>query len=185
MPDSINLKTWQSLVANFHTQITTAVRSACHTYHHVPLAQEVEELTEQIIVLLLMDDCHKVQTFDPNKASFNTWLQHVVNHHVSRQLQRNHPSEPLEGELLKTLSYAPTQEKELLRKERLRILKATINKLSQHDQVIARSKLCEVSKEEIAKELSINPASVEREWRVIKTKLGQIVTNGWQSKAKM
>jgi hypothetical protein len=63
-------------------------------------------------------------------------------------------------------------------------LYAEIDKLSLHDQTIAWMKLCEVPDEEIAKELNIKPASVGREWRVIQTKLKQIVTDGAQGKAK-
>ena len=62
------------------------------------------------------------------------------------------------------------------------MLYAAIDKLSLHDQRIARLKLREVPNEEIAQELNIKPASVGREWRVIKTKLAQMVADEGQSK---
>ncbi len=178
MPDSNDLETLQARVADARAQITTAVRIACRMYNHGALPEEVEDFTEQIIVLLLEDDCRRMQTHDPSKASFKTWLQHVVNHHISRKLQKNHSAESLEDELLNILNYPPTQEKELLRKERRAILQAAIDKLSLHDQRIARLKLREVSDEDIAQELNIKPVSVGREWRVIKTRLAQMVTDG-------
>ena len=178
MPDSNDLGTLQALVTDARAQITTAVRVACRNYNHGAPPEEVEDFTDDIIKLLLEDDFRRMQTHDPSKASFNTWLQHVVNHYVSHQLQKNHPAESLEDELLNILSYPPTQENEMLWKERQAMLYTAIDKLSLHDQQIARLKLREVPDEEIAQELNIKASSVGREWRVIKTKLAQMVTNG-------
>lgn len=177
MPDSNDLETLQARVADARAQITTAVRVACRNYNHGAPPEEVEDFTDDIIKLLLEDDCRRFRTHDPSKASFNTWLQHVVNHHVSHQLQKNHSAEPLEDELLNTLCYPPTQENELLRKERRAMLEDAIETLSLHDQRIARLKLQEVPDEEIAQELNIKASSAGREWRVIKTKLAQIMAN--------
>ncbi len=176
MPDSNDLKTLQARVADARAQITAAVRFGCRKYKYNATPEEIEDFTEDIIKLLLEDDCRRFRTHDPDKASFKTWLQHVANHNVGRQLQKKHPAASMEEQLLNTPSHAPTQEKELLRKERRVILEDAIDKLSLHDQRIARLKLREVPDEEIAQELNIKVASVGREWRVIKTKLAQIVT---------
>jgi RNA polymerase sigma factor (sigma-70 family) len=184
MPDSNDPEILQARVADARAQITTAVRFACRTYNHGAPPAEVEDFTEDIIKLLLEDDCRRMQTHDPGKGSFKTWLQSVVNHHVSHQLQKHHPAEPLVDELLNTLSYPPMQDQDLLWKEREAIMYAVIDTLSLHDQRIAHLKLQEVPDEEIARELNIKPTSVGREWRVIKTKLTQIVAHDVQSKAK-
>ena len=178
MPDSNDLKALQARVADASPLIVTYVRFACRKYKYNATPEEIEDFTEDIIKLLLEADCRKFRTHDPGKALFTTWLQHVVNHDVSRQLQKNHPAESLEEYLLNILSYPPTQENELLWKERHVMLVDAIDKLSLHDQQIARLKLCEVSDEEIAQELNIKPASVGREWRVIKAKLAQMVADG-------
>jgi RNA polymerase sigma factor (sigma-70 family) len=184
MPDSNELETLIAMAENSRAQIAKAVRIACWKYNYNATPDEIEDFTEQIIVLLLEDDGRKLRSYDASKGAFATWLQSVVNHDVSRQLQKNHPAESLDDYLL-TLSYAPKQEKELLRKEERAILYAEIDKLSLHDQKIARMILLEVPDEEIAKELNIKAASVGREWRVIQTKLKQILTDGAQSKAVM
>ncbi len=178
MPDSNDLETLQAQVADTRAQITIAVRFACRKYNQGAPPEEVEDFTDDIVKLLLEADCRKLRTHDPSKASFKTWLQSVVNHQVSHQLQKNHPAEPLEDELLNTLSYPPTQDQDLLWKERHAMLEDAIDKLSLHDQRIARLKLQEVPDEEIAQELNIKPASVGREWRVIKTNLAQMMTDG-------
>jgi RNA polymerase sigma factor (sigma-70 family) len=183
MTDNNDLATVTSLVTNSRPQIVNAVRIACRKYKYHATPEEMEDFIEQIIVLLLEDDCRRVRTHDPSKSSFKTWLQHVANHYVSRQLQKNHVAESLEDYLL-TLSYAPKQEKELLRKEQRAILEDAIDKLSLHDQRIARLKLREVPDEEIAKELNIKAVSVGREWRGIKTKLMGIMAYERQNKPK-
>jgi RNA polymerase sigma factor (sigma-70 family) len=176
MPDSNDFETLKLFVESSRPRMTKAVRFACRKYKHHAAPEEIEDFTEQIIVLLLDDNCRSLRSYDASKGQFSTWVQTIVNHHVSRQLQKNHADEWLDDYLL-TLSYSPTQEDELLRKERRAILKAEIDKLSLHDQTIARMKLDEVSDEVIAKKLNIKPASVGREWRVIKTKLKRILTD--------
>jgi RNA polymerase sigma factor (sigma-70 family) len=183
MPESNELETLKKFVANSRALIGKTVRIACRKYKHNATPEEIEDFTEDIIVLLLEDDCRKLRTYDSSQASFPTWLQSVVNHDVSRQLRKNHAAEPLEDYLL-TLRYAPQQEKELLWKERRAMLYAAIDKLSLHYRRIAQLKLREVSDEEIAREFNIKPASVGREWRVAQTKLKQMLTDGAQNKAK-
>jgi hypothetical protein len=110
MPDSNELETLTALVENSRARIRKAVRIACRKYKHSALPDEIEDFTEQIIELLLEDDGRKLRSYDASKGTFATWLQSVVNHDVSRQLQKNHPAESLDDYLL-TLSYAPQQEK--------------------------------------------------------------------------
>ncbi|MBS1812175.1 MAG: sigma-70 family RNA polymerase sigma factor [Acidobacteria bacterium] len=176
MPDNNDSVPWQLFVENSRATIGKAVQLACRKYKHYPTPDEIEDFTAQIIVQLLDNDCQKLRTYDSRKAAFKTWLQTLINHHISRQLQRKHAAEPLEEYFL-MLSYAPKQENELLWKERRVILEAAIKTLSLHDQGIAYLKLREVSNEEIAQELNIKAASVGREWRVIKNKLRQIMTD--------
>ncbi len=184
MPDSNDLASLQLLILNSRAQISTAVYFACRKYNHGSPPDEVEEFSEQIIALLLEDNCRRLQTFDSAKAKYITWLNKVVSHHIQHHYQRQ-PVFALLDELSSTQTgYTATQERDLLKKEQLKLIQAAINELNHHDQIIATAKLNEISNEEIAEELQIKAASVAREWRVIKTKLARRLTVEWQSKAK-
>lgn len=178
MPDRNELEILKAEVAAYRSQIATAVRFACWNTNYKALPEEIEDCTEDITQLLLEDDCRKYRTFRAEKAAFETWLQTVAINFVRRRAKKKRPTIALADELLNTLTYAPPQDKELLGKERRALLDEAIDTLSLHDQRIARLKLLEVPDEEIAQELNIKPASVGREWRVIQTKLKQIVTGG-------
>ena len=182
MPDSNNILELQERVANSRDLIKKQVTFVCRKYNSCP--EEVKDLTSEIILYLLVEDCRHQKTYDPAKGKFSTWLQVVVNHHMSHYFQRLHPIEPLEDILLDNLRYSPTQEHEILRKEQLALMYEEIEKLSTHHQVIAYSKLREISSEEIAQHLKIKPTSVEREWRVIKIELVQSVAKGKERKGK-
>lgn len=174
----------QLFVATLHDELLTMVGYACRKYKYAATTDTIPELTEEVKFLLLENDCHRLRTYSATKSKFSTWLNKVVEHHVIHYFQRLHPTESLEDILLNTLGYAPTQEQELLRKEQLALMYEEIEKLSQHNQVIAYLKLREVPSEEIAQHLNIKAASVEREWRVIKTTLVCHLAVEWQSKAK-
>ena len=175
MPDSNEREDLKLLVANSYEVITTTVQFACRNYNHGAPPDEVEELRGQIIVLLLEDDCRRLKTYDPDKSSFNTWLQHVTNHHVSRYFQKQHPAEPLEDLPPDLFSYSPTQEKEFLKKEESHLLHEAVSKLTAHDQCMASLIFDEVSYEEIATEMNISAQSVRQEWYRIGKKLKRIM----------
>ena len=184
MPDSNNVHELQELVINAQVIIKKDVGFACRKYNHGAPPDEVEELTEQINLLLLEDDCRRLKTYDPAKAKFSTWLQQVANHHVSQYFRKQPQPEPIEELPENQLSVAASQEYELLRKEQLALIYNEIEKLSHHNQVIAYLKLREIPSVEIARHLKIKTGSVEREWRVIKTTLVHHLAVEWQSKAK-
>lgn len=189
MPDSNFTSDLEKFITASYADIFSAVSHACHNYQHGVTKAELEDLTQELYLLLREDDCHKAKTFNPQKAKFTTWIQTVANHHVSHHFYQKHCTEkliePLEDILLNTLPATSNQEKELWSKEQHDLLDEAIHTLSPHDQTIARLKLREAPNEEIAKELHIKPASVDREWRVIKTKLTQIVSARVQGKTRL
>ncbi len=177
MPGSNNIHELQELVANSRDIIGKTVIFACRKYNH-GAPDEVEELTEQIIVRLLEDGCHRLNTFDPAKAKFSTWLQNVVNHHVSHYYQRNPCTGPIEDLPENQLCVAAPQEKELLTKEQQALLQQAINQLTPHDQCIARLKIGGATDEEIAQEMKVKIRSVQQEWARIFKKIVTIFSKG-------
>ena len=185
MPDSNFTSDLKKFIDDSYADIFHAVSYVRHKYNHGASKTEIEDLTQSLIVLLLADDCHKIKTFDPQKAKFTTWLQMVANHHVSHHFQREHHNEPLEDILLNTLPAVSDQEKELWQQEQHDLLEEAVQMLSPHDQIIAPLKLGDAPNEEIVQELNIKLASINREWRVIKTKLTQIVRDRVQGKTRL
>ena len=138
MPDSNNIHELQERVINSRDTIKQDVIFACLKYNHGCAPPEtVEELTEEIIFLLLEGDYHRLKTYDPTKAKFSTWLQNVVNHHVSNHYQKQPHNEPIEDLPENQLCIAASQEKELLMKERQTLLREAIYQLTPHGQRIS------------------------------------------------
>ena len=59
MPDSNDFDTLKTFVENARALIAKAVRIACRKYKHSALPEEIEDFTEEIIVLLLEQYCEQ------------------------------------------------------------------------------------------------------------------------------
>ena len=174
MPDSNNMGNLKQLLIEVRSLLTTEVSYACRKYNHGAPPEEIEEFSEQITLLLLEDDCRRLQTYDPQKAKLKTWLRHVVRHHVSHYFQKLPASEPLEELAEAQVSAAASQEKELLAKEERALLHEAIKQLTPHDQRLVHLKLNGASDEEIAEAMNIKLRSVQQEWSKIGRKLKAI-----------
>jgi hypothetical protein len=72
MPDSNNTEELQQQTKEARPLITKVAQYACRKYNHGASPEDVEDLTEQIILLLLEDDDRHWKTYDPAKAKLNT-----------------------------------------------------------------------------------------------------------------
>lgn len=108
-----------------HSDILGAVRFVC-LQHHQSEQDIVEELCEQVIVLLLEDNCRRLLLFDPQKGSFRSWLKTVVEHHISHYLQRQKKPDCLDDVPPEALLYQPTQETALIIAEHRAMLRAAM-----------------------------------------------------------
>ena len=175
MPDSNQIYELQELVANSQACIKTNVIFACRKYNHGAPPDEVEELTEQINLLLLEDDCRRLKTYDRSKAKFSTWLQNVVNYHASRYYQKHPHNKPIEELHENQFSVEASQENEILMNERRKLLEEAINQLTWHDQKIAQFKLNGTRDEEIALKMNVKIRSIQQEWVGIIKKIKAIL----------
>ena len=69
MLDSNDLETLPARVANFRSLIVTAVRFACWKHKYKATPEEIEDFTEDIIKLLLEDDCRRFRTYSGFRAN--------------------------------------------------------------------------------------------------------------------
>ncbi len=171
MPDSNNTENLEQLVIEARALIPSEVQYACRKYNHGAPPEEVEELSAQILLLLLEHDYRRLKTYDCQKAKLKTWLRQVIRHEVSHHYQKQPSQEPIDDVSSEAISYAPMQEAELLSKEQQVLLYEAIRTLTPHDQQLADLKLNAATDEEIAQAMQITPRSVQQEWSKIGKRL--------------
>lgn len=147
-------------------------------YRHHIHEDQVEELSRQIILLLLEDDFRRLRTFDSRKSSFVTWLNRVIEHYISHYLQSQKDDESLGDLLPDSLSYPPDQEANLITEEQRTILWSAIEGLPQRQKQLIRLVLEELPTGEIARRMDLKPESVYRSKHEIIRKLQRILGNG-------
>jgi RNA polymerase sigma factor (sigma-70 family) len=172
MPDSNNTEELQQQIKEARPTITKKVQYVCRKYGASP--EDVEDLTEQIIFLLMEDDCRRWKTYDPAKAKLNTWLRRIISNEVIYFFQEQLTTEPLEDLSEGQIRSAATQEEELLAKEQHAILLEAIATLTPRDQRLVRLKLNGASDEAIAQAMKVKPRSVQQKWSRIGKKLKTI-----------
>ena len=162
MPDSKSIQEWQEFIAESRAIIKTAVVNVYRKYNGYAPPDDVEELTEKIILLLLDHDCHKIQTYDPSKGDLKTWLPSVVRNSVWAFIEKKRKWDSLEETVAEKLMEQPKQELNIILQEQQIALTKEIEKLSEHDRRLILLIYNEMPIAEIAKRLKIKPDSVYR-----------------------
>ncbi len=162
MPDSNNILESQELVANSRDIIKAAVASTYRKYNGYAPPDDVEELTEKIILLLLDHDCHKIKTYNPSQGDIRTWLPSVVRNPVWDFVKKKRKWDSLDETVAEKLMEQPKQELNIILQEQQIALTKEIEKLSEHDRRLILLICDEVPVAEIAKRLKIKPKSVNQ-----------------------
>lgn len=123
---------------------------------------DVEELTEEIIKLLLDHNCHRIKTYDPAKASLKTWLTPIVRHETWVFIKKKRTWDSLDETLAEKLMEQPTQELNLISKEQQIAMNKEIAQLSEQNRQLITLIREEFPVAEIAKQLNIKPESAHR-----------------------
>jgi RNA polymerase sigma factor (sigma-70 family) len=154
-PDAFDAK---QLVVGLSPKVPKAVRYACRFYGHDPNWDEVEDLSQDVLVKLIDDNCRRIRSF-ANFSSIETWLYTVVKHNVRPYvLRRRWEKENVSyaNDLLSdALSYQPAQDKTLIDEDKRRTLHAIISNLSKCKRRLIELELRELKPKEIAKEMGI------------------------------
>ncbi len=165
-----------NLVVTLLPDIRRFVRRSFVIYKRYPQAADVEDMTQQIVVLLIEDDYHRLRTFDDQKSSLEAWLWKVVKHQVIRHLQSQKVMIRLEELPPESIIYEADQEKGVLSGERGRRAQAAIARLSEREQQLFRLCLCEeLCASEIAKQMRVKVNSVYRSKNGVIEKLKMIL----------
>jgi RNA polymerase sigma factor (sigma-70 family) len=117
--------------------ISAALRCAYVKYRHPIRRDELDDLTQQIYLLLIEDNNRRLDSFK-HQASFETWLQTVVNRHFSNYLQRRKGTEALDKSASELLSYPPSQDDEVDTFEKHELLLKALDRLSEQELFLYR-----------------------------------------------
>jgi RNA polymerase sigma factor (sigma-70 family) len=127
----------EEFVAILLHNIYGAVRWACLRYQSSIRKDEIDDLSQQIIVKLIEDDCRRLNSFKRH-SSFETWLQAVVNRHVYKTLCRRKRTENHDEIDQEALIYSPPQDRDIYAAEKRKLLFRALGMLSEQEQLLYR-----------------------------------------------
>ena len=125
----------EQLVPALLPDIYDAVRWAYLRYQGRICQDEFDDLSQQIILMLIEDNCRRLRSFN-YQASFKTWLQVVINHHVCKYFHRRKHTECLDEVDLGLLIYSPRQYQDIDIAEKRMLLFRALGKLSKQEQLL-------------------------------------------------
>jgi RNA polymerase sigma factor (sigma-70 family) len=173
-PDALNI---ERLIA----KVPKAVRYACRYYGYQANWNEVENLSQNILVKLFKDDGRVLQSF-ANRSSVDTWLYTVVRRELRRYfLRRWWEKENLtnvDDLSPETLRFEANQEERLIDKEERRNLDAIISSLSGRKRRLMELGLQDLESREIAKEMGIKIESVYRRKSALLKEIHRLIEGG-------
>ncbi|MCI0488668.1 MAG: sigma-70 family RNA polymerase sigma factor [Blastocatellia bacterium] len=150
-----------NLIVTLLPDIRRFVLQSFMRYKRYPQDADVEDMSQQIVVLLIEDDYRRLRTFDDQRSSLKTWLWVVVIREVVRHLRSQRVMISLEELLSDSVICEADQDKRVLSGERSQRLRATIPKLSEREQQLFRLCLCEeLCASDIAKQMGMTVGSV-------------------------
>ena len=144
-------------------KVSKAVRSVCRSYNYQANQDEVEDLSQDILVTLFKDSGRVLQSFD-NRSSIDTWLYTIVRRGLrSYLLKRRWEKENLsnvDGLSPETLRYKANQEESLIYDDKRKSLQAIISSLPDRKRQLMELELQDLKSSEIAREMGIKIESV-------------------------
>ena len=152
-----------------------AVRWACLRYRGRVRRDELDDLSQQIILKLFEDDCRRLHSFKGH-SSPNTWLQRVVDNHIysclSRRRQGENPDDVYQGALV----YLPPQDRDIYAAEQQTLLSLALGRLSEQERLLYQ--LCFVFEQDarkVATVFNINVKNVYKRKEMLVLKLTKFV----------
>jgi RNA polymerase sigma factor (sigma-70 family) len=125
----------EELAAILLPYINDAVRWAYLQYQSRICIDELDDLSQQIILMLIEDNCRRLRSFN-GQFSFKTWLQAIVNHYIYKCFSRRKQTEPLDEINPGLLTYSPPQDQDIEAVEVRKLLFDAICKLSVQDRLL-------------------------------------------------
>jgi len=162
------------LIIKLSQKVSRAVR---HVYRHPTNQCEIEDITQDVLILLIENDYHRLRSF-AGLSKLETWMYTIVRHCVGQHLwKRRWENATVSVDDLSTdaLTYQPTQEKTLIDEDECKALHAIISSLPERRKLLMELVLQGLKTEDIAKELGIKISSVYREKSIQLNELRKLV----------
>jgi RNA polymerase sigma factor (sigma-70 family) len=112
-----------------------AARWACLQYRGRIRQDELDDFSQQIIIKLIEDNCRRLHSFKRH-SSFKTWLQRVVDDHISRCVSRRKQVENLDEVDKGALVSAPPQDRDIYAAEQWELLFRALGRLSEQERLL-------------------------------------------------
>jgi len=96
---------------------------------------ELDDLSQQIILKLIEDDCRRLHSFK-SLSSSKTWLQAVVDDHLYKCLRRQRRAESLDEVNQGALVCSPPQDRDIYVTEQRRLLFRALGRLSEQERLL-------------------------------------------------
>jgi RNA polymerase sigma factor (sigma-70 family) len=159
----------KKLLDSLLPQISATVRWACRCYHRFPDQGVIDDLTQEITLSLIQNDCHALRSFE-YRSTEKTWLLKVVLHRVGRHFKTQYPAESIEELPIDSMpSQPPSQEVMVLFKEREKLLEIALCKLTERERRLWDSLHNGLSYKEIAKQMSTTSNAIHQgKYKLIK-----------------
>ncbi len=125
----------EQLVAILLPNVNDAVRWAYLRFQGRICHDELDDLSQQVILMLIEDNCRRFRSFS-GQSSFKTWLQTVVNHYIYKYLCRQKQLESLDELDQGSLTYSPPQDQGIETAERRKLLFNTLSKLNLQERML-------------------------------------------------
>ncbi len=148
----------EELFAQALPLLNGTVRLACRRCHHHPTLEDVERLSQRLVVLLMENDYHVLRSYK-QRAEFQTWLQTVANHHVNDFLRRERRKVCLYDMPPDFFTAQPLQENEIWENEKVKLLGKVVKRLTKQEQQLFASLLAEMTIVEIVHEKDVQVES--------------------------
>jgi RNA polymerase sigma-70 factor (ECF subfamily) len=171
--------TWRRFHTQYDRLIYRCIRKVTHGFTAVVRSEDEREIYGNLVVQLLSNDKRKLRSFDPDRGSrLGTWLGLLATHAAYdylRSLRREVPRVPLcEAETASYEGSSPFDQVE--RKERSRMVKHLVGKLSVKDQMFVSLYFNRgMSPEDVADAMRISVKTVYSKKHKIQSRLEGIV----------
>jgi RNA polymerase sigma factor (sigma-70 family) len=136
---------------------------------------ELDDLSQQIILKLIEDNCRRLHSFKYHSSPM-TWLQRVVDRHIYRHFCRRRQAESIDDIDQGALIYSPPQDRDVYAAEQRKLLFQALGMLSEQERLLYQ--LCFASEQDacdVATVFKINVKNVYKRKEMLALKLTRLV----------